>query len=214
MTTLDGSTEVAQFGELRIHWDRRVLRPRPWTTAQSHWAAALSPYCPDGPILELCCGAGQIGLLAASLTGRSLIQVDRDPVAAAYARRNAASTGIASEVRTASLTDALADDERFGLVILDPPWVASALVAQHPEDPVGAIDGGFDGTDQLVVGLGVALRHLEQGGHVVAQLGDEDQVEVVRALLDGAGGREAHWAVLEVRDYRPGGLLLDIGRRT
>ncbi|KAA1425814.1 RsmD family RNA methyltransferase [Nocardioides antri] len=214
MTTLDVSTEVAQFGELRILWDRRVLRPRPWTTAQSHWAAALSPYCPDGPILELCCGAGQIGLLAASLTGRSLIQVDRDPVAAAYVRRNAAATGIASDVRTAALTDALGDDERFGLVILDPPWVPSAQVEEHPEDPVGAIDGGIDGTDQLVLGLGVALRHLEPGGHAIVQVGTEEQVEIVRALLDGVDGREARWAVLEVRDYRPGGLLLDIGHRT
>lgn len=212
MTTVDVSVEVAQFGELQIAWDRRLLRPRPWTTAQSHWAAALSPYCPEGPLLELCCGAGQIGLLAATLTGRPMVQVDRDPVAAAYVRRNAAATGVRTDVRTAALTDALRPDERFGLVILDPPWVPSLRVGDHPEDPVGAIDGGLDGTDQIVLGLGVALRHLLPGGHVVVQVGGPAQVEVVRALLGGLGA-DSGWSVLEVRDYLPGGLLLDVGPR-
>lgn len=215
MTALDVSTEVAHFGDLEILWDRRVLRPRPWTTAQSHWAAALAARCPEGPMLELCCGAGQIGLLAASLTGRPLIQVDRDPVAAAYVRRNAAATGVPSDVREASFTDALAPEEKVALVILDPPWVPSDRVTEHPDDPVGAIDGGVEGTDQLVLGLGVALRHLLPGGHVVAQVGDLDQVDVVRAVLAGLGSSDGadrqRWAVVEMRDYRPGGILLDIG---
>ena len=126
MTTLDVSTESGPFGDLEIHWDALVVWPRAWTTAQSHWAAALAPHCPDGPILELCCGAGQIGLLAAHDADRSLVQVDRDPVATAFARRNAAAAGIESEIRTASLGEALAPGEEFGLIILDPPWVPSA----------------------------------------------------------------------------------------
>lgn len=213
MTALDVSTEVAPFGNLLIHWDRRVLRPRSWTTAQSHWAAALAPQCPEGPILELFCGAGQIGLLATALTGRPLVQVDRDPVAAAYVRRNAAAAGLETDVRVAAVTDALAPDEQFGLVIVDPPWVPSARVEDYPEDPVGAIDGGLDGTDQLVLGLGVALRSLHPDGHAVVQVGTPEQTDIVRALLDGLGGGASPWSVLEVRDYLPGGLLIDVGRR-
>ena len=211
MTTVDVETEVALFGELPIWWDQRILRPRPWTTAQSHWAAALASSAPAGPILELCCGAGQIGLLAATISGRPLIQVDRDPVAAAYVRRNAAATGVESDVRAVGMADALADDERVPLVILDPPWVPTEQVATFPEDPVGAIDGGADGTAQLVLGLGVALRHLLPGGHVVAQVGSAQQVEVIRALLDGRAARGPRWTVREVRDYLPGGLLVHIG---
>jgi release factor glutamine methyltransferase len=211
MTAVDVETEVVLFGDLPIWWDRRVLRPRPWTTAQSHWAAALAASAPEGPLLELCCGAGQIGLLAASLTGRPLIQVDRDPVAAAYVRRNAAAAGVETDVRAVSMADALAPDEKVPLVILDPPWVPSAKVDDFPEDPVGAIDGGDDGTALVVLGLGVALRHLAPGGHVVAQVGRPEQVDVIRALLDGRTGREPRWIVREVRDYLPGGLLVHIG---
>jgi release factor glutamine methyltransferase len=210
MTAVDVETEIAAFGDLNVQWDRRIMRPRPWTTAQSRWAAALSASCPDGPLLELCCGAGQIGLLAAIMTGRPLIQVDRDPVAAAYVRRNAAATGMTSDVRAASMADALADDERVALVILDPPWVPSAEVADE-DHPPSTVDGGIDGTALLVLGLGVALRHLMPGGHVVAQLGTPQQVDVVRALLEGRTGKHPRWVVREVRDYRPGGMLVDIG---
>ena len=211
MTTLDAPTEVVPFGDLEIRWDRRVLQPRLWTTAQSHWAAALSPQCPEGPILELFCGAGQIGLLAAGLTGRTLVQVEQDLVAAAYARRNAAAAGLTSEVRVGSVAGALDPDEQFGLVIVDPPWVATADVDQFPDDPVLAIDGGIDGNDQLVSGIGTALRHLHSHGHAVVQVGDAEQADLVRALLSGPGGGQLPWTVLEVRDYSPGGFLVDIG---
>lgn len=212
MTAADLSTEVIRFGDVDISWDRRVLRPRPWTMAQAEWAAALSPRCPEGPILELFCGAGQIGLLAATLTGRPLVQVDADPVAAAYARRNAAAAGVPSDVRVASVTEALSSEESFGLVIVDPPWVPTARVAQYPEDPVLAIDGGSDGTELLALGVGAALRHLHPDGCAVVQVGRPDQVEFVRLLVGGLDGGGTPWSVLETRDHLPGGLLITVGR--
>jgi release factor glutamine methyltransferase len=211
MTALDASPEPVLFGDLEIAWDRRVLQPRPWTTAQSYWAVAVAPQCPDGPILELFCGAGQIGLLAAQQTGRDLVQVDQDPVAASYARQNAAAAGVTSDVRTGSVADVLEPGEQFGLVIIDPPWVPTADVGRFPDDPVLAIDGGTDGSDQMVLGLGVALRHLHPDGHAIVQVGNAEQAGLVPALLNGLGGGRLPWRVLEVRDYLPGGFLVHIG---
>lgn len=211
MAASQQTTEVARFGDLDIEWDPRVLQPREWTAAQSEWAAELSPQCPDGPILELFCGAGQIGLLAASLTGRPLVQVDLDPVAVAYVRRNAAATGLTTDVREAPVDRALAPEERFGLAIVDPPWVPSARIGTFPEDPPLAIDGGADGTDLVVLGLGVALQHLSPGGNAVVQVGDPGQVALVRSVLDARGGDAESWSVLEVRDFMPRGLLVRVG---
>ena len=56
--------EVVAFGPITVEADASVLTPRPWTLVQSAWAAELSPGAPAGPILELCCGAGHIGLAA------------------------------------------------------------------------------------------------------------------------------------------------------
>ena len=91
-------TERTPFGSLTIAFDDRVLRPRGWTTAQSEWAAELMLTAPGGPVLELCSGAGHIGLLAVAGSGRSLVCVDANPVACDYARANALQAGLAELV--------------------------------------------------------------------------------------------------------------------
>lgn len=66
---------------------------------------------------ELCAGAGQIGLAAAVLVNRDLVQVEADPVAAAFAARNAtrAGRGDRVEVRTAPMETAMRADELFAV---------------------------------------------------------------------------------------------------
>src|SRR5687767_5300925 len=154
-------SEHLTFGRLRIAFDDRVLRPRPWTTAQSAWAAELLASVPDGPVLELCAGAGHIGLLAVVDSGRRLVCVDANPVACEFARANAEAAGVADsvEVRQARLQDALAPDEVFPLVIADPPWVPRAETSRFPEDPLSAIDGGADGLDIARACIDVIAGH-------------------------------------------------------
>ena len=139
---------TATVGGLAVEYDASVLKPRSWTEAQARWAAELSPGLPDGPLLELCSGVGHIGLLAASLTGRDTVLVDASPTAVAFARRNARQVmvaGLRVEVRHGPMTDVLRKDERFPLVLADPPYLRSADITQYPDDPPSAVDGGEDG---------------------------------------------------------------------
>ena len=166
-------TETLAFGPLTIAFDDRVLRPREWTAAQSEWAAELMRPAPDGPVLELCAGAGHIGLLAVAASKRRLVCVDANPVACDFARDNARDAGMADrvEVREARLETALADDEIFPVVIADPPWVPRAETGRFPEDPLSAIDGGDDGLDVARACLRVVADHRAPGGSAVLQLG-------------------------------------------
>jgi release factor glutamine methyltransferase len=186
---LEGPTgpapEVLDFGPLRIAFDDRVLRPRAWTTAQSEWAAELLENAPAGPVLELCAGAGHIGLLAVLRASRRLVCVDVNPVACAYTARNAAAAGLADrvEVREGRMDEVVSDHERFALVIADPPWVPRADVDRYPADPRLAIDGGEDGLDLAWTCLEVAARHLRPGGSLLLQLGTVEQVDALRDRL-------------------------------
>jgi methylase of polypeptide subunit release factors len=179
----------ASFGGLRIRYDERVLAPRPWTVLQSRWAAELLATLPEGRVLELCCGAGQIGLAAVATSSRGLVCVDRDPVAAAYALTNAERAGLAHrvEVREALLERAARGSERFALVLADPPWVPSSETGRWPEDPLGAIDGGADGLAPARRCLEVAATHLMPGGALLLQLGSVEQVDGVRDEAEQAG---------------------------
>ena len=197
------------FGELEIAYDDRVLEPRAWTADQSRWVAELATVAPDGPMLELCSGAGQIGLLTVALTGRPLVCVDLNPVACDFARRNAEAAGLGHlvEVREGRLEEAVAADERFALVIADPPWVPRAETGRFPEDPLVAIDGGDDGLDVARSCVRVAGRHLLLGGSAVLQLGTLEQAARVNDGLADVG--------LVADEVRTGerGVLLRIERR-
>ncbi|WP_182523711.1 methyltransferase [Nocardioides dongkuii] len=192
--------ETVDFGSLEIVFDDRVLRPRPWTAAQSVWGAELLRTGPEGPVLELCSGAGQIGLLAVAHEPRHLVCVDLNPVACAFARRNAAAAGLAElvEVREGAIDAAIRPDERFALVIADPPWVRRAETGRFPEDPLLAIDGGDDGLSVAWACVAAAEQHLLPGGSALLQLGTRAQADSLGAALDGP------LRLAEVREYERG----------
>jgi methylase of polypeptide subunit release factors len=205
---MSGATpESLTFAGLTIAFDGRVLRPRAWTEAQARWAAVLLTELPDGPVLELCSGAGHIGLAAVAGTGRRLVCVDMNPVAVEYNRTNARSVGLDNlvEVRQGRIGDALGPEEEFPLVIADPPWVLSAETRRYPEDPRMAIDGGADGLRVAVECADAIDRHLADGGAALLQLGSVDQVA---ALMSKASGS---LRVLETRQFT-GGVVAHLVR--
>lgn len=175
---------VIPFGPVEISFDDTVLRPRPWTLAQSKWVAELARS--GAVMLELGCGAGQIGLAAAALTGCPLVQVDRDAGACRWAAHNAAANGYGHlvEQRCGTAEEVLGDGERFGVVIADPPYVPTSDVHLYPEDPLGAIDGGSDGLDGVRAFVVAVARHLAPGGSVVVQVRGPAQVDLLGAWLD------------------------------
>src|SRR4051794_34798548 len=154
--------ETLEFGPITVAFDDAVLRPRPWTFAQSEWAAELAPALPPGAILELGCGAGHIGLAAAALTDRSLVQVDSNPAACAWAERNAenADLGNRVDVRCGPFAEGVHPGEEFALVLADPPYVPTAEIGRFPDDPEVAIDGGDNGLDLIAECLDVAAAHM------------------------------------------------------
>jgi methylase of polypeptide subunit release factors len=182
---------TAQVGALTVEFDEQVLEPRPWTVAQSRWAAEVAENLPPGPMLELCGGVGHIGLLTAQLTGRDAVLVDASRPACEFAAANARAAGLADrvEVRCGAVEDVLEPDERFPLLLVDPPYIPSAETGRFPTDPPMAIDGGPDGLDVARACLAVAAQHLDLGGVIILQLRDASQVWALDAGLFPAGLR-------------------------
>ena len=182
-----------KFGPLNIRYDSSVITPRPWTFAQSAWAAEVAADAPAGTILELCAGAGHIGLVLAALSGRSLVQVDVSASACRLARANAGDAGLAGrvDVRNRPLSEALHPAERFPVIVADPPYIPSVMVGAF-DDPVQAIDGGTDGLDVVRSCCGVASRHLVVGGLFSLQLRGLAQWEQLAPELDSVFTLVAH----------------------
>ena len=203
----DLQPETIDFGGLQIAFDERVLRRRTWTEQQSRWAAELLPDLPPGDVLELCSGAGQIGLLAIAASERRLVCVDVNPAAADFTVTNALAADLRDrlEMREGRISEVLAPVERFPLIIADPPWVRRSETQRFPEDPLLAIDGGDDGMSVVRECLTAIATHLADGGVALLQLGPGDQVEAVSRLL-----AETHLKPGETREYGDRGVLLRI----
>lgn len=210
---IEPAAQSMVFGHLPIAFDERVLRPRSWTVAQSRWAAELMRALPGpGFVLELCAGAGHIGLLTLALSRSPddrLVAVDVNPAACEYARYNADATGLGAqlEVREGPADDVLAADERFDIVIADPPWVRHADTGEFPDDPPIAIDGGPDGLDVAWSCIRACESHLAVGGSVVLQLGSVDQAHHVR---DHLRARTSPLLVREIRPFGEMGVLVQL----
>ena len=199
-----------KFGPIEVAFDATVLQPRPWTVAQSEWAAELAG---GDRILEVGCGAGHIGLAAAVVSGAPLVQVDRDPGACRWAAQNATANGYSDRVeqRCGTAEDVLAEDERFTVVIADPPYVPSDDVALYPEDPPTAIDGGPDGLDGVRSFLTAVLPHLASGGSVILQVRGLRQVAQLETWLAHPASPEL--VVAETRSYGELQALARLERR-
>ena len=206
----DLQRETIDFGGLQIEYDERVLRPRTWTENQSRWAAELLPDLPEGDVLELCSGAGQIGLLAVAASDRRLVCVDVNPVAAELTAANAVAAGLQHrvEMREGLINEVLTPEERFPLIIADPPWVRRTETQRFPEDPLIAIDGGDDGLTVVRQCVSAISAHLADGGVALLQLGPGDQVQAVSELLRGSS-----LVAGETREFGGRGVLLRIDHR-
>lgn len=197
---------TSDIGGLTVEYDETVLEPRPWTAAQARWAADVATDLPGGALLELCTGAGHIGLLTAVLTGRDAVLVDASDAACRFAERNAEqvrAAGPAVEVRHGPMADVLHVDERFPLVLADPPYIPTVDVSTFPADPRPAIDGGTDGLDVVRACLALGARHLAKDGAMVLQVRDTAQAA---GLADDAAA--VGLRVEDVRDVESRGALV------
>jgi release factor glutamine methyltransferase len=172
------------FGPLEVVYDdETVLAPRPWTLAQSRCAAERLRGAPPGPIVELHCGAGQIGQAAARWADRPVVQVDDDMRCCRCAADNARRNGVHALVVRARADALPFRDECAALVVADPPYVPSREVARFPGDPGHAIDGGDDGFDGVRACVPAAAALVRHGGSIVLQVRGPAQARAVADMV-------------------------------
>ncbi|QFT63389.1 peptide chain release factor N(5)-glutamine methyltransferase [Roseivivax sp. THAF30] len=169
---------------------RDVLDPRPETEILVE--AALG-----GPVtrfLDLGTGSGCIALsLAAEVPEATGIATDlsRDAIEVAFWNRNA--LGLTDRVAflEGSWFAPLAADQRFDLIVSNPPYISAAEMAGLAPDvrdhePRMALSDDGDGLTAYRAIASGAARHLVPGGRLLLEIG-WSQGDAVRALLHDAG---------------------------
>ncbi|MBP7402102.1 MAG: methyltransferase [Clostridia bacterium] len=92
---------------------------------------SCAAFRPGEHILDLGCGYGVVGIVAAKLAGEAgVVMLDNDPAAVAVAARNAVGNGVAG-IRTL-VSDGLSglDDAGYDWILSNPPYHADFTVAR------------------------------------------------------------------------------------
>jgi ribosomal protein L3 glutamine methyltransferase len=128
-------------------------------------------------VLDLCTGSGCLAVLASRAFPNAHIDaVDISKDALAVAARNVADYDLADRVtlHRGDLYAPLAD-ERYELIIANPPYVDAEGMAGLPREchaePKLAFDGGADGLDVVRRILNQASRHLAVEGGLLCEIG-------------------------------------------
>ena len=170
-----------------------VLIPRPETELLVELGLAKLRGIPRPRLLELGTGSGCIAVsLALELVPADVTAADISQAALALAMRNAADHGAAIRWLQSDWFAAL-DDERFDLIVANPPYIAAGDPHLRQGDlrfePQQALASGGDGLAAIRVIVGQAARHLLPGGWLLFEHG-YDQANAVRGLLQTAGFAE------------------------
>ncbi len=176
--------------------DDRVLVPRPETELLVDAALALLP--PGGAALDVGTGSGALGVtLALERPGGRVVAVDRSAAALEVARGNARALGAEVTFLEGDLYGPLADDDRFDLIVSNPPYVPTAELDRLPREvrrePRLALDGGPDGLALLARLAAGAPGRLRPGGALVLEMHESHEEALPRLC------REAGFATAEAR---------------
>lgn len=195
------------FRELELKVDARALVPRPETEvlvdAVLRWVGERAGELTEETgargirALDVGTGGGAIALsLAREGSFETVVATDPSEEALALAAENRDAAGLESvvEIRAGSLFEPVAAEERFHVVVSNPPYIAREeaedLAPEVSEwEPPSALYGGSDGLDVLRPIVHGAPEVLHPGGLLALEMGS-GQAEAVSTLVRETGSFE------------------------
>jgi len=168
--------------------DSRVLIPRQETEMLCELALQLLVDYDTPRVLDVCTGSGAIAItLKRECVNAIVTATDISTDALTVARTNAYDNQAVARFLQGDLLEPV-QGERFDMIVSNPPYIESdACDTLQPEvlrEPRLALDGGADGMDFYRRIAQRAPDHLDVGGHLLLEVGDEQASRVVRLLKD------------------------------
>jgi len=177
-------TGVAYISGHKFHVDERVIVPRSYIgelLAKDEQAFTSAEPWRINRILDLCTGSGCLAILAAlTFPNATVDAVDVSADALDVARINVGDYGLEDRINLvrSDLFKGL-DQQRYDIIISNPPYVTSDAVAAFPPEyraePQIAHLGGDDGLDLVRRILKDARTHLSPNGTLVVEGGQANE---------------------------------------
>lgn len=186
-------TQSAWIQDHKFFVDERVIVPRSYIgelLCNDRLSTAVTDPNGVSSVLDLCTGSGCLAILAAlAFENAHVTAIDVSEDALDVARRNVSDYELGQRV-TLLQSDVYGTlgDQRFDLIIANPPYVRSDAVAAFPPEyraePELAHLGGRDGLDLVKRIIDEAPRYLQPTGILVVEIGKaREALEAAYPLL-------------------------------
>ena len=173
----------AWFCGLPFYVDANVLVPR--SPIAELIDAEFQPWLERSrlhSLLEIGTGSGCIALSCAHyMPDLDVDAVDIDEHALTIARRNRNTMGLDERVNIiASDVYSAVGDKKYDIILSNPPYVCAAeyyaLPDEYKHEPEIGLKSGDDGLDCVRVILSEAASHLNEGGVLIVEVGDSQEI--------------------------------------
>lgn len=202
---------LREFFSLEFEVSPAVLIPRPETELLVELALERLPLDEPSSALDLGTGSGIIPVsLRKHRPQLAMYALDISETALAVAQRNAERHQTPIRFARSNWYAALGE-ERFDLIVSNPPYIAAGdphlVEGDLRFEPAGALSDGADGLLHIRQIIAGAARHLLPGGWLLFEHG-YDQAAASRALLQAAGFQQVRsWSDLADIERVSGGRL-------
>ena len=174
------------FMGIELLSDKRALIPRKETEILGKKALEISSHLSSEKeevfVMDICCGAGNLGLAIAFFNPKTTIfATDLSEQAVELAKENICFLNLNNrvEAKQGDLFSALEDEkfyENTDLIICNPPYISTAKVTKmnteiSSHEPVLAFDGGMFGTKIIHRFLNEAPKFLNKEGSIIFEVG-------------------------------------------
>ncbi len=187
-----------------------VLIPRPETEFLLEQVLAVTQNKRSpGPVLDLCCGSGVIGIILALEMDQPVMAVDLSGQALEVARQNAIRHHVTDRLTLiqADLLSAFVPRPHFSLIVSNPPYVSSEEMGAglQPEvelfEPHLALDGGVRGLE-IIKRIRESLPQLLlPGGDFFMEIGADQGQEVMQLFHCSVNSEQPFDQIEIMQDY-------------
>ncbi len=184
-------THQQEFMKMNFYVNKNVLIPRPDTEVLVEEVISIAKKINAKKILDLCTGSGVIAVaLAKMICDSEITATDISEKALEIAEKNAKNNGVYRQI--AFLQSNLFDDipkEKYDIIVSNPPYikkdVIKTLQQEVQNEPILALDGGYDGLKFYYKIINQADEFLKYNGYLCLEIG-YDQKNDVMELIENA----------------------------
>lgn len=190
-------TGEAEFMGLSLIVDENVLIPRPETEQLVEKAIELLQNRNKNliKVLDVGTGSGNIAIaIAKYLPVATVTAIDVSDSVIKLAKDNAERNGVSDRINFQVL-DLISDgfpEEEYDMVISNPPYISMSEMSDLQDEvknwePEIALTDRSDGVKMIEKVINLATKSIQKGGHILIEIGGNEQKERVQKLLLNAG---------------------------